>query len=311
MTVPHVDARVIVRPSAQHGYLPEGPRVLPDGRLLWITIQCGRTGELAQSGVVHVLDLATGHGSAMPVPGRPGFALPSDSPTVVLLGMERAVGWLDLESGAFDPIVEGIDDHCEGTIINDAEPCSHGIVFGTKDTAFRDHKAGLYFLRQRDSRLFRLRDDQLCSNGKVVRELLDGRVVLFDIDSPTRLVRRYELDVERGVLSEPKVAIDLTAERAVPDGMTEVPRTDDVVIAMFDPEFAAFGRALRCSLTTGEIRAEYRTPGAAQVTCPAWLQSQEGSFVLLTTAAENLTPEQALRQPNAGCLFVAAADDSP
>ncbi|MCR9243634.1 MAG: SMP-30/gluconolactonase/LRE family protein [bacterium] len=307
------EARVLVRPAPEHGYLPEGPRVLPDGRLLWITIQCGATGELATRGAIHTFDLETGESQVTDLPGRPGFALPSEDPNVVLLGMERSLGWLNLQSGEFDEVVTGLDDHCEGTIINDGEPSAHGIVFGMKDTAFAEHKGGLYFLRQHDGELLQLRRDALCSNGKVLRELPTAasdatpRLELFDIDSPTRVVRRYELDVATGQLSAGEIAIDLTGERAVPDGMVQVPGRDEVVIAMFDPEFVAAGRALRCSLATGEVLAEYRTPGAAQVTCPVWLESQEGRFVLLTTAAENLAPESLARQPDAGCLFLAEA----
>lgn len=309
MPVPSRDGRVLVRPSPQHGYLPEGPRVMPDGRLLWITIQRGSTGEDAEHGTLHTLHLETGEGTAWELPGRPGFALPTDSADVVLLGMERSIGWLDLSAGSFDEIVTDLDGDRDGTIVNDGEPSTHGIVFGMKDTAFAENKAGLYFLRQHDGELFRLRDDQLCSNGKVVRELDEhsGVLELFDIDSPTRLVRRYELDVGAGTLGQPETAIDLTGERGVPDGMVAVPGTDEVVVAMFDPDHAEHGRALRCSLATGDVLAEYRTPGAAQVTCPVWLESNEGTFLLLTTAAEHLSPERLAMQPNAGCLFVVDA----
>ena len=300
-------ARVLHRPRPEHGYLPEGPRALPDGRIAWITIQ---TGPGATRGAVHVLDPATDDNVTHELPGRPGFALPDQGGGRFLIGMERSLGWFDAATGKFDEIVQGLDSHCSGTIVNDGEPLRAGIVFGMKDTAFREHKAGLYFLRQADGELFRLRDDQLCSNGKVVREAegQGGKVQLFDIDSPTRLVRRYVLDTDEGTIGEPATAIDLRADRAVPDGMIALPGTDEVVIAMFDPEHAEDGRALRCSLVTGEVLAEYRTPGAAQVTCPALLRGDGGGQLLLTTAAEHLSSDRLARQPNAGCLFVAELD---
>ena len=68
-------------------------------------------------------------------------------------------------------------------------------------------------------------------------------------------------------------------------------------------EHADAGRLLRCSLTTGEVLAEYVTPGAAQVTCPALLPTDDGTMLIATTAAEHLSPERLAMQPDAGCLF--------
>lgn len=296
------EARVLYRPAPEHGHLPEGVRALPDGRLSWITIQCGSD---RTDGAVHVLDPARGENHTFPLPGRPGFALPTGDASVWLLGMEREVAWFDGGARTLQTIVDGIDAHTDGTIVNDAEPCRDGVIFGCKDTAFREHKAGLYFLRRRDTALFRLRDDQLCSNGKVVRELGAGRVELFDIDTPTRIVRRYELDTDAGTIDEARIAIDLRTERGVPDGMCGIPGTEDVVVAMYDPEPAAFGRALRCSLRDGRVLAEYRTPGAVQVTCPAWLPKKggRGGTLVLTTASQELDAARLAQQPNAGCLF--------
>lgn len=302
MTRAVFEASVRFRPEPEHAYLPEGVRPLADGRLVWITIQCGPGRE---DGALHEFDPGTGRNVTFPLPGRPGFALPTDAAGEYVLGMEREIGRFATAARTMQTIVDGVDGDRDGTIVNDAEPCRDGIVFGLKDTAFRERKAGLYFLRNADHALFRLRSDQLCSNGKVVRELRPGRVELFDIDSPTRVVRRNVLDTARGVLGEESIAIDLRAERGVPDGMCGVPGTEEVVIAMFDPEHAEFGRALRCSLRDGTILAEYRTYGAAQVTCPAWVPGRgpRGGTLWLTTATEHLSPERLARQPNAGCLF--------
>ena len=94
-------ARVLLQPSSEFGYLPEGPRVLPDGRLLWISIQLGKDGDLAARGALHTVDLTTGEGTAWELPGRPGFALPGADENVFLVGMERSIGWLDLHTGTF------------------------------------------------------------------------------------------------------------------------------------------------------------------------------------------------------------------
>ncbi len=299
-----VAARVLHRPTAASGYLPEGPRALGPGRLSWITIQSGKA---ATHGSLHVLPSARGENRSWKLPGRPGFAYATNRDGTFLLGMERSIVLYDTMASRGTELVRGIDGHTKGTILNDAALCSAGLVFGCKDTEFREHKAGLWFLRRRDLRIFELRRDQLCSNGKVLREMRDGRFELFNIDSPTRVVTRSELDPETGELTEPTIALDLHDQPGVPDGMVQVPGSDEVVIAMFNPEPAEYGRALQYSLRTGQVTREFRTPGAAQVTCPAWLQTQHGAQLVLTTAAENLSREQLALQPNAGCLFVAPA----
>ncbi len=302
------ETRVLHRPAVKSRYLPEGPRALAPSRLLWLTIQSGAS---ATHGELHVLNALRSENRSWKLPGRPGFALPTDRDGVFLIGMERAIGLFDTYRQRFTPIVEGIDQHTTGTIVNDGELCSAGLVFGTKDTAFAENKAGLWFLRRHDLQLFCLRRDQLCSNGKIVRELPGARLELFDIDSPSRTVVRHELDPATGTLGPGRIVVDLRGERAVPDGMVLVPGTDDAVIAMFDPGPAEYGRALWCSLRTGEIRREFRTASAAQVTCPAWLPTSQGTQLVLTTAAENLSREQLSTQPNAGCLFVCEVQVEP
>jgi sugar lactone lactonase YvrE len=299
--MPTLAARVLHRPDAAHRWLPEGPKLLADGRIAWITIQCGGD---ARHGALHVFDPRRGDDTAWELPGRPGFVhplAPGDSRFV--LGMERAVGVFDCRDRSFAPIVDGIDADVTGTIVNDGIACRGGIVFGTKDTEFRERKAGLWFLRLLDRRLFALRRDQLCSNGKVVRDLPAGRIELFDVDSPTRTVVRYELDPATGACSEPQLVVDLRHERAVPDGMVAGPGADEVTIAMFDPGPATHGRALVASLRDGAVVRTFTTPGAAQVTCPLWLPTAHGRRLVLTTAAENLTAAGLAAQPDAGCLF--------
>ncbi len=294
------EARVLHRPQAAHRYLPEGPKALGPARLLWLTIQCGAD---ATQGALHVLTTGRGENRSWRLPGRPGFAYPTSREDVFLIGMERAVGLYDTGRARFQPLCGGLDASVPGTIVNDGVLLPQGLVFGAKDTTFQAHKAGLWFLRASDRQLFQLRSDMLCSNGVIGRPMLDGRIELFHIDSPLRVVKRFVLDPDQGTLTDEAVAIDLRHETAVPDGMVAWPGSDEVVVAMFDPEPRANGRALRCSLRTGAVLAEFHTPGAAQVTCPAWLETQYGAHLVLTTAAENLTPERMAQQPNAGCLF--------
>ena len=305
MTPTH-DARLLLRPvDPSWGYLPEGPYSIGPNRCSWITIQ---TAPDSTTGLLHRLDLQTGANEAYPLPGRPGFAFPTNREGVFLVGLERRIVLWSVIDRSLTSLTEEIDPHTSGTIINDAVVFEDGLIFGAKDLTFSERKAGLYFLRHRDLRLFPLRRDQVCSNGKIARRLAPGKWELLDIDTPTRQVVRYELDVESGTLSEPTVALDLKQVVGFPDGMIQVPGKEEVIIAMFDPEPAEAGHAIRFSLKTGEAIERWRCAGSPQVTCPQLVAVGDRIQLVLTTAAENLSAERRALHVNAGCLFVADVD---
>ena len=82
------------------------------------------------------------------------------------------------------------------------------LIFGTKDLEFATKKAGLYLYRGSDKKLIRLRDDQICSNGKAIQQTADGGLRLLDIDTPTRQLVAYRLDIKSGSLGAAEVLLD-------------------------------------------------------------------------------------------------------
>ena len=298
-------ASVLHAPDAEEdGFLPEGPRAIElDGRagLLWVNIQ---TAPDATQGSLHVRYWDTGGTESMTLPGRPGFAFPTDRPGVVLVGMGHHVGTFDLDSYDWTPLGSIPDPHPR-TIINDAEvtPDGRAVVFGTKDTRFAEPLAGLYLLTPGDNRVSRLRGGQTCSNGKVFAATPAG-LTLFDIDTPTRTVARYRLDLGARELVDEGVALDLRNEPGFPDGMADA-GDGTVIVAFYNPEPVAAGRAVRYDLRTGATLDEWTTPGSPRVTCPCLVQRPDGVKLVLTTATEGMPAEQRSRCPAAGNLFVA------
>jgi sugar lactone lactonase YvrE len=237
------------------------------------------------------------------MPGRPGFVFPTDRPATVLVGCEKTVGLYDLRSGRWQPLAT-IPDENPRTIINDGEivPGGRAVVFGTKDVRFQDPIAHLYLYTLDDSRLTVLADGQLCSNGKVFHAD-DRGLILYDIDTPTKVVARYRLDVAARTLTADGVAVDLRGEAAFPDGMVDA-GDGTVIVAFYNPAVVPAGRAGRYRLDTGELVEEWTTPGSPRVTCPLLVESG-GVKLLLTTATEGMPAADRERCPNAGCLFLA------
>ncbi len=301
----HTDAAVWLSPAREEDrFLPEGPRpVVVDGRdaVAWVNIQIGVD---ATGGEVHVRFWDTHERRFFALPKRPGFLLPTSRPGFVLLGLEKEVGFFDLARGFWQPLA-AITDPDPRVIINDGEPVPGGgaVVFGTKDVRFAEPIAHLYMYTLADNRVTRIVDGMTCSNGKVFLPDADA-AVLLDIDTPTKVVRRYRINVAEHTAALDGVALDLTGEAAFPDGMVGC-GDDTVIVAYYDPTPAGHGRAVRYKLGSGEVVEEWRTPGSPRVTCPMLVQRPDGVRLLLTTATEGMPADQRAACPQAGSLFLA------
>jgi sugar lactone lactonase YvrE len=286
-------------------FLPEGPIPLQDGYCSWVGIQHGAD---STSGSLNLLNLSTLENHCHHLPGRPGFAFPCQTPDKFVVGCERTLGFFNVKTQAWDPFCDGVDADVTNTIINDGICYEDNLIFGTKDLEFATKKAGLYLFRGSDQKLIRLRDDQVCSNGKAILHSDDGGLRLIDIDTPTRQVVSYSLDVASASLGPAEVLIDFAGDPALPDGAILTPDGSGLIVAMFRPEVAACGETRWYDLASGELQCTWQTPGSPQNTCPALVRVEGVLKLLITTAVENLTSEDQQRCPNAGQLFIADID---
>lgn len=300
---------VLFRPDAASlGFLPEGPIALDDKHISWVGIQHGLD---SKTGSINILNLETGENRSWNLSGRPGFAFPileqaASSLPSFLIGLERSVVRVDLEEdqATESPLSGLVENGVDGTIINDGVACRDGLIFGCKDLTFSEKKAGLYFFDTQTQSLTKLRNDQICSNGKVIESDDEDVVQFLDIDTPTQKVVRYRLDRASQTLSDAEVVLDLTEETGFPDGMVGTPDGSGVIIALFNPNDDQPGMAKWYDLTTGQVEQIWKTDGSPQVTCPLLVADGDSYKLVLTTAAENMSPERLQANPNAGCLFI-------
>lgn len=298
---------VLFRPEVSElAFLPEGPYPLGDSRFSWVAIQHGAE---AKHGSLNLFDMRSQTNESFPLPGRPGFAFPCSDNKRFIVGCERELGLFDPYSAAWTPLVSGVDSDQDGTIINDGLVWQDNLVFGTKDLQFATPKAGLYLYRGRDKKLIRFRADQICSNGKAIRTTTAG-LELLDIDSPTRTVVAYSLDIAQGTLGSPRIVIDLRNDSAVPDGAILSPDHQSIIISMYNPNPAEYGETREYRLSDGQLVRVWRTEGSPQNTCPNLVCHQGKIHLVITTAVEHMPVERRQDSPNAGCLFVAETEYS-
>ncbi|MEO1617913.1 MAG: SMP-30/gluconolactonase/LRE family protein [Planctomycetota bacterium] len=282
-------------------FLPEGPYAVGNGVFSWVGIQHG-VDQLC--GSINRCDLTTGQNESFPLPGRPGFAFPCQTENRFIVGCERELGFFDTNTLQWSPFENRIDRDVSNTIINDGIFVDEDLIFGTKDLEFATEKAGLYYYDFSEKRLVRLRDDQICSNGKALIRNVDG-VSLIDIDSPTRRVVQYSLDRDSLAISEPEVVIDLTDDPAVPDGAILTPDQRSLIVSLFLPQAHAYGETRQYDLATGECQMIWRTPLSPQNTCPALVPVGDSLKLVITTAVENMSKADQAACTNAGKLFIA------
>jgi sugar lactone lactonase YvrE len=301
------EAQVYLSPwTEEPRFLPEGPRMMDVGGervLVWVNIQrsvASLAGDIHSHHTENPFD-----DFSVPCSERPGFILPCAGANLALVGAGKSLRKCDLLEAEWSEPLATIPNDNPRTIINDAEvvPGGKAVVFGTKDTQFKEPIANLYLYTVDDNRISVLADKQTCSNGKVFRT--DGRgLVLFDIDTPTRKVVRYRLDVAARTATPDGVALDLADQVGFPDGMCDC-GDGTVIIAFYNPEFADAGKAIRFDLATGKAVEKWATPGSPRVTCPLLVKRPDGVKLILTTATEGMPAEMRVKCPNAGCLFIA------
>jgi len=299
--MPVFSTSILFRPETlEQRFLPEGPYPYGANKLSWVAIQHGAD---ATHGSLNIFDPDAGTNESFELTGRPGFAFPTDTPGTFVVGQERRVGLFNTFSGDWSSFQGDLEPGVDGTVINDGVVFSGGLVFGCKDLKFAESKAGLYLWRRSDGQFIQLRNDQVCSNGKIITG--DGdKVTLLDIDTPTKTVVRYTLNVAAGTLSEPEIVVDLRERTDFPDGMIATPDAQSVIIAFYNPNDVDSGEACQFSLADGSLQTVWRTDKSPRVTCPQLVEIGGQIRLVLTTADEGMSPEQQARHVNAGCLFI-------
>jgi len=285
-------------------FLPEGPRVLQQhprgpGLLGWVAIQHAAEQTV---GSLNVLDLASGKNESVALPGRPGFFAETTRPGVWLVGMERRLVLCDLATGKVEETGIVVTDD-ERVIINDGLAVEGGVLFGTKHLGFELPIAGLYFFESATGTVHQVLDGQVCSNGKSLTRDATG-ATLIDIDSKPKTIVRYRLDAEFKEVGEHWLVAEPASLPGFPDGLRPAPDGRGVVVAFFNPEAVADGRAQQIS-EDGEVLAEWVLPGSPRVTCPEFVEMNGQVKIVFTTAVEGMPEETRRIAPGAGHLYIA------
>lgn len=302
---------VLHRPLREaDAWLPESPRLVTWKNRKWLGWVNIQTAFDATTGSIHLLDVVTHDYRRIDLDDRPGFFVDLGNGTAIV-GTGKRLRLMDWTTEAMTELAT-IDDESPFTIINDGEPTPDGeaIVFGTKDVRFQEKIAALYLFTASDRRISKLAGDMTCSNGKVLTKRSADRFTLYDIDTPRKLVERYELNLTTRSVRYEGIAIDLRNRADYPDGMCAAWEDDLAVIAFYHPGEVSEGLVELFDLKRGESFLKWLTPGSPRVTSVLMVphpktarQTVDLNQLFATTAVEGMPPHLRAKSPNAGCVF--------
>lgn len=306
LTIPRFLAEPFFEATSEElRFLPEGPRVLrnhPDGgeKLGWVAIQHGPG---LCEGSINVLDLSTGRNQSFPLPGRPGFFAETNRPGLLLVGIERRLGYFNLITGNLEETGPQVTTD-ERVIINEGLAIDGGVLFGAKDIEVNRPIASLYFFDSSTQKVRTVFGGQTCSNGKFFRRDANG-ATLIDIDSIPKTITRYRFDAQLERVLEHSQVTAASSLPGFPDGLRPSPDGESIIVAFYNPEAVADGVAQQLRLSDGEILCEWRIPGSPRVTCPEFVNVAGKVRLVFTTAVENMQPATRKLATGAGTMYIA------
>ncbi|MDQ3577370.1 MAG: SMP-30/gluconolactonase/LRE family protein [Actinomycetota bacterium] len=262
-----------------HAEVGEGPTWDVEGqRLWWVDIP---------RGAVHAFDPATGTDDVITVDQPVGAVVLRRSGGLLLAVRD---GFAALEEGRLRLLAAVEIDRPENRM-NDGKVDPAGRFWAGTMALDMAPGAGALYRLVTDQQVDTVLTGLTISNGMDWSP--DGHTMYF-IDSGPGRVTSYSYDRDSGEISEPRTLIEIAPEDGLPDGMT-VDSAGGLWVAIWD------GAAVRHYSTDGTFLDEIRVP-ARQVTSCAF-GGPELRDLYITSAAEDLSPEQLVEQPHAGALF--------
>lgn len=243
---------------------------------------------------LHWFAPATGEAGRLALP-EPGCWLVGSAGPLLLLGMCRAIGWLDPDSGQVTPLDSAIlnttllSAEPAGNRLNDGGADRQGrLWFGTMDNAEQAPTGQLYRLDPRG--LHSVDTGYVVSNGPVFSA--DGRQ-LYHASSASREIYRFDVSAD-GELSDKQCFIRFSPEQGFPDGMAL-----DAAGGLWVAQWQGGGI---CRFDAhGQLTDRIALP-VSNVTNLAF-GGPELRQIFITTARVGLSAAQLSQQPLAGRLF--------
>jgi len=262
--------------------LGEGPIWHPDEKkLFWVDIE---------GFALHIFDPATQEDKVFEMGQRIGTVVPMESGNVAV-ALEDGVYTVDLQTGELTLFANPLEGQ-ENIRFNDGKCDPAGRLWvGSMALNAAKGAADLYCIHP-DGTFEQKVDSVTISNGIVWS---NDATKMYYIDTPTRVVKAFDYDLETGNISNPSVAVEIPKSMGSPDGMA-IDSEGMLWIGMWG------GNAVtRWDPQTGELLGKIEVP-AKNVTACAF-GGDDLKTLYITTARLGTSQEELKELPKAGGLF--------
>lgn len=224
-------------------------------------------------------------------PGRLAVALEGKG-NELILGLDRSLIRFDLQTGKQEKLLE-IEQDFQLHRFNDGKVDPKGRIWiGTLSTLFTEGAGSLYRISE-DLTVDKKLEDLTISNGMAWTE---DQSTFYFIDSPTQKVQEFGFDAVSGDISFKRIAIDVPKEIGTPDGMCI-----DQEGMLWIAQYGGSG-VYRWNPKTGELLDKIELPVPHITSCA--FGGPNLDQLLITTAQENLSPDQLSQFPQSGDVFL-------
>jgi sugar lactone lactonase YvrE len=248
--------------------------------LYWIDIE---------GGILHTFRPENNVHQSFSLGQRIGTVVPSDTGKVVL-ALQDGLYEFDLSTRQKKLIASGGYDSASMRF-NDGKCDPAGRLWvGTMHLDILPKVASLYKLEK--GTVTEMLDGITISNGICWSE--DGKTMYY-IDTPTSSVQAFDFDQAKGLLSNSRVVIETKEEFDPPDGMT-IDAEGMLWIGHWKGSCVG-----RWNPRTGKLISKIEVPAYHVTSCA--FGGEELDTLYITTASIEVSPEQKIQYPLAGCLF--------
>lgn len=248
--------------------------------LYWIDIE---------GGVLHIFHPPKNYHQSFSLGQRVGTVVPSDNGKIILA----------LQDGLyeFDPptqqkkLITSADHDPAFLRFNDGKCDPAGRLWvGTMHLDILPKVASLYKFEK--GVLIKVLNEITISNG--ICWSGDGKTMYY-IDTPTSSVQAFDFDVAKGFLSNGRVVVETKEEFDPPDGMT-IDAEGMLWIGHWKGSCVG-----RWNPQTGKLISKIEVPAYHVTSCA--FGGKDLDTLYITTASIEVSPEQKMQYPLAGCLF--------
>jgi len=248
--------------------------------LYWIDIE---------GGILHIFKPEKNYCQSFSLGQRIGTVVPSDNGNVILALQD---GLYEFDPFTQQKVLLVATDYDSSSIrFNDGKCDSVGRLWvGTMHLEILPKVAALYKFER--GTLKEMLDKITISNG--ICWSLDSKTMYY-IDTPTSSVQAFDFDLERGLLTNGRVIIETKEEFDPPDGMT-IDAEGMLWIGHWKGSCVG-----RWNPKNGKLISKIEVPAYHVTSCA--FGGKDLDTLYITTASIEVSPEQKIQYPLAGCLF--------